>query len=369
MSELRAILSAARELEERGMPMALATIVAVRGSTYRRPGARLLVPASGEPIGTLSGGCFEGEVARTGREVLGDGRSRLVAFDATADGDEVWGLGLGCNGAMEVLVEAGEAVRRVLPLLESGLAGAAPVALVTLLSDPLGARLAMDASRRRWSDLPPPLTESAQSAASAALERGRSSLVELRPESRAFVEVIGPPIRLVVCGAGHDAVPLVGDARALGWRVLVTDVRRRLLSHARFGPEVRFADAAPPDLAAHLEPSVRDFVVVMSHNYLRDLEYVRAVMGTPVRYIGVLGPRARTQRILAELEERGVGLSPADRLKLHAPAGLDIGAEEPTEVARSIVAEILAVDRGRAGGMLRAGEGPIHPRSRGYPPM
>ncbi|MDQ6683348.1 MAG: XdhC family protein [Chloroflexota bacterium] len=160
-------------------------------------------------------------------------------------------------------------------------------------------------------------------------------------------------------------MPLVGEARALGWRVLVTDVRRRLLNHDRFGPEVAFADVAPADLAAGMEPSVRDFVVVMSHNYLRDLEYVRTVIGTPVRYIGVLGPRARTQRILAELAEQGIGLSRADRLKLHAPAGLDIGAEEPAEVARSIVAEILAVDRGRAGGMLRAGEGPIHARSGG----
>jgi xanthine dehydrogenase accessory factor len=163
-------------------------------------------------------------------------------------------------------------------------------------------------------------------------------------------------MRLIVCGAGHDAIPLVRQAAELGWRVAVADVRRALLDLERFPGATDFCDADPEAAAVALEPDARSAVLLMSHNYLRDIAYLRSFLGAPaLAYLGVLGPRGRTEQMLKELGQPGA----VERL--HAPAGLDIGADGPEEVARAIVAEILAVMRGRDGGPLRERSGPIHP--------
>jgi xanthine dehydrogenase accessory factor len=158
-----------------------------------------------------------------------------------------------------------------------------------------------------------------------------------------------------VCGAGHDAIPLVRQAAELGWRVTVADVRQALLDHDRFPEAAAFCDADPEDAAVAMEPDGRTAVVLMSHNYLRDIAYLRSFLGAPSwAYLGVLGPRGRSVQMLQELGR------PEAIERLHAPAGLDIGAETPEEVARAIVAEIMAVVRGHSGGQLRERGGPIH---------
>jgi xanthine dehydrogenase accessory factor len=163
-----------------------------------------------------------------------------------------------------------------------------------------------------------------------------------------------PPMRLIVCGAGHDAIPLVRQAAELGWRVSVADVRRSLLNAERFPGAADFCAADPERAAEAMSPDDRTAVVLMSHNYLRDIAYLRSFVGASWAYLGVLGPRGRTEQMLMELGE------PTGIEQVHAPAGLDIGAEGPEEVARSIVAEILAVTRGRHGGPLRERSAPIH---------
>jgi xanthine/CO dehydrogenase XdhC/CoxF family maturation factor len=157
-----------------------------------------------------------------------------------------------------------------------------------------------------------------------------------------------------VCSAGHDAAPLVRQAAELGWRVTVADVRRALLTHDRFPAAAGFVDADPERAAEAVAPDGSTAVLVMSHNYLRDVAYLRSFLDVPLAYLGVLGPRGRTAQMLAELDR------PEAIDRLHAPAGLDIGAEGPEEVARAIVAEILAVTRRRPGGPLRDRSGPIH---------
>ena len=332
MSELSDLLDAAEALAARGEPMAMATIVATRGSTYRRAGARLLVPAEGEPIGNISGGCLEGDVARIGREVIASGEPRLVEFDLTADDDAVWGYGLGCNGAMELLVEPTPGAVETVAALRSG----SGQCLVTRLTGP-------GAGSHRFE---------ADGVAAAALRDGSPRVEEVEGQ-RVFFEPMLPPLRLVVCGAGHDAIPLVRQAAELGWRVVVADVRRALLNGERF-PGAEFSAADPAQAAAALMPDERTAVVLMSHNYLRDIAYLGALLDSPLAYLGVLGPRGRTEQMLGELGRREV----IDRL--HAPAGLDIGAEGPEEVALAIVVEILAVTRGREGGPLRDRGAPIH---------
>ncbi|HEY8179666.1 MAG TPA: XdhC family protein, partial [Candidatus Limnocylindria bacterium] len=163
-----------------------------------------------------------------------------------------------------------------------------------------------------------------------------------------------PPMRLIVCGAGHDAIPLVRQAAELGWHVTVADVRRALLTADRFPEAGDFCDADPDAAAAAMQPDARAAVVLMSHNYLRDIAYLGSFLGAETAYLGVLGPRGRTEQMLGELGQ------PDAIWRLHAPAGLDIGAEGPEEVARAIVAEILAVTRGRHGGPLRDRQGSIH---------
>ena len=333
MSELSDLLDAADAIVARGESMALATIVASRGFTYRRAGARLLVPAEGEPIGNISGGCLEGDVARIGREVLASGQPRLVEFDMTADNDAVWGYGLGCNGAIELLVEPTAGALASVAALRSG-HGAC---LVTPLSGPdIG-------SHRLETD----------GAAAAALRDGASRMVEVNGE-RVFFEPILPPLRLLVCGAGHDAIPLVRQAAELGWGVVVADVRRALLSPERFPGAVAFSTADPSEAATALAPDERTAAILMNHNYLRDIAYLRSFLDARLSYLGVLGPRGRTERMLREIGR------PDAISRLHAPAGLDIGAEGPEEVAHAIVAEILGVTRGRGGGPLRDRGAPIH---------
>jgi xanthine dehydrogenase accessory factor len=355
---------------ERGEQLALATIVSVRGSTYRRPGARLLVRRDGESVGNISGGCLEGDVERIGREVMASGKPRLALFDLTADGDAVWGYGLGCNGAMELLIEPAEHAAASADALRTAVEQERRCCLVTVIESGVsgvepGARLLIHDDRRVEGTIGGDLGEEVQGLARAALDEGTSRVERLATnagELRMFVEVIQPPPRLLVCGAGHDAIPLVASVARLGWRVVVVDPREQFLTRERFPAAAALLDPPPAELVRAVPVDGRTYAVVMTHNYLRDMEYLRALLDGDAPYIGVLGPRRRTDQLLRELAEQGVVPSDEVRARIHAPAGLDIGADTPEEIAASIVAELLAVQRGRSGGALRDRRAPIHSR-------
>ena len=351
--------------------MALATIVAVRGSTYRRPGARLLVPEEGAPIGNISGGCLEGDVADMARVVMTEGTARLAGWDLTADDDAVWGLGLGCNGAIEVFIEPAEEAAMVAGALRMALEEERPICVVTVLesTDPAvvpGARVVV----RPGPDEDPEGTLGADDVDAEAVEAARELLADERSEVRtlprgvrAFVEVLEPPLRLLVCGAGHDAIPLTRAAAGLGWNPIVVDDRPGFLTTDRYPDASGFLHVESPEQTAKVAPiDGRTIAVVMTHNFLRDKEYLRSLLDSPVAYIGMLGPGARTERLLMELAEEGIELTDRDRERIHGPAGLDLGAEGPEEIAQAIVSEIVAFRRGRAGGFLKERPGPIHDR-------
>ena len=365
MSELTDVLEAIESLSARGERMSLATIVAVRGSTYRRPGARLLVPEEGAPIGNISGGCLEGDVADVARIVMREGVPRIAAWDLTAEDDDVWGLGLGCNGAIEVFVEPAERAAEVAGALRAAIREERPIAMVTVLEgDAAGARVLVRPDGATEGSLGDPSSDGdARAAALEALAEERSSVREVAGR-RSFVEVLDPPLRLVVCGAGHDVVPVVRAGAALGWNVVVADDRPAFLTHERFPDAGGFVALERPDLLAERAPiDERTFVLVMSHAFLRDKEYLRAALGTRARAISLLGPTTRTRRLLDELRDEGVAVRPEDEARIHGPAGLDLGSEGPEEIAAAIVAEIVAVRRGREGGFLRERVGPIHDRA------
>lgn len=357
MSELDDVLTA---LETAGDDVALATIVAVRGSTYRREGARLVVPAEGPPVGNISGGCLEGDVADTAREVMATGRPLVRTFDLTADDEAVWGWGLGCNGAIDVLIEPAANARPFVTALRTAARKHRPVALVTVVDGPgTGARLIVHPNGRTEGDL----GDAARTAGLDALAAGQSRTVALDGGTKVFVEVLEPPLRLVVCGAGHDAIPVVEFGARLGWEVDVVDDRRAMLKGKRFPQATRLVHSQPGVAADSVVTNERTCVVIMSHNFLRDAAYLRSFLGRPLPYLGVLGPAARLQRLLDTLAGDGVTPAPEDLARLHGPAGLDVGAEGPEEIAWAIVAEILAVQRKAGAGFLRDRGGPIHSRA------
>jgi xanthine dehydrogenase accessory factor len=371
MSEIADVLAAIESLSAKGERMALATIVAVRGSTYRRPGARLLVPEDGTPVGNISGGCLEGDVADMARVVMEEGRARLAAWDLTADDDAVWGLGLGCNGAIEVFIEPADRAAEVAHALRTALEEERAICLVTVLESGVdavapGARLVV----RPDGGIEGSLGERAvdAEATSAALELLRTERSEIRTfagDVRSFVEVLEPPLRLVVCGAGHDAIPLVQAASIAGWNVVVVDDRPAFLTEERFPGASDFVHVDDPaTVAKAANVDQRSFVVVMTHNFLRDKEYLRSLLASDAIYIAMLGPAARTQRLLMELADEGVAVTEPVLERLHGPAGLDLGAEGPEEIAQAIIGEIVAVKRGRRGGFLKERPTPIHDRPR-----
>lgn len=372
VSEIADVLTAIESLSSKGERMALATIVAVRGSTYRRPGARLLVPEDGAPIGNISGGCLEGDVADVARVVMQEGTARLAGWDLTADDDAVWGLGLGCNGAIEVFIEPAERAAEVAHALRTALDEQVPISLVTVLESededlvPAGARLVVRPDGPVEGSLGHAAVDAeAIVAAREQLAAERSEIHTLVHGVRAFVEVLEPPLRLLLCGAGHDAVPVTRAAAALGWQAIVVDDRPAFLDPGRFPDAAGFVHVQEPSqVRERAQIDERTCVVVMTHNFLRDKAYLRALLGSPAGYLGMLGPAARTQRLLMELADEGVEISEEDRERIHGPAGLDLGAEGPEEIAQAIVAEIVAVKRRREGGFLKRRPGPIHERPR-----
>ncbi|MDQ5874809.1 MAG: XdhC family protein [Actinomycetota bacterium] len=369
MSETIDVLNAISDLKEQGRPMALATIISVSGSTYRRPGARLLVPDEGASVGNLSGGCLEGEVEDLGRGVMASGESRLTLYDLTADDEVIWGWGLGCNGAIEVFVEPAELAAEIADTLRDAIENERAVAIATVLTSSsqtvsVGARLLVRPNEdRRGSTGVTALDDELEVRAREALLSGRTEAVTVAVsgyEVRAFIESVLPPLRLLVCGAGHDAIPVVKLASELGWRTVVVDDRGEFLDRARFPGAGELVEAQPGEAAAKAGSDRRCYALVMSHNYVRDRDYLKSFLASDVSYIGMLGPQPRTERLLADLATEGIEPS-SDRLSvIHGPAGLDLGSEGPEEIAVAVVAEILAVARAREGGYLRDRSGTIH---------
>lgn len=348
MNDLDAILLAAADCTARGERYGLATVISVRGSSYRRPGARLLVPETGDAVGLVSGGCLEGEAARMTREALARDVPLVFTIDHSQEGDEVWGSGLGCRGILELFAEPAELAADTIQALGAARNAGERTVLLTSL----------DGQRSRLS-----AEEAAALGARAeqAVERGRP----VGLGDAVLVPITSPP-HLVICGAGPDAPPLVEAATALGWRVTVADPRRRLLASAALEP-ARTVEAQPRDAADRVGRQPVSAVVIMTHDYVRDGEYLAGFLGRGIPYLGLLGPRERTDRLLTELATDGVSPSEADRAALHAPAGLDLGADGPAEVALAILAEIQATLRGATGERLRDRRGPIHAADQ--PPM
>lgn len=358
MAELDRILESIHDWSELGVDFALATVIGVRGSTYRGLAARQLVAADGSGVGTVSGGCLDQDLHHIADRVMTSGRPEVVEFDLTADDEATWGWGIGCNGATELLVEPAASAVELAHRIADIRAQQRPTVIVhSLVGEPVGRRGFVSMAHVEG-DVPSSAVEQART----ALVEGWHRLIEA-DGARMLAEVVGAPSRLVVCGAGHDAAPVVRYGAELGFEVTVVDDRRQFLTEDRFPQAAHLVHAQPADLSTVIEMDRRTYVVLMSHNYLRDLDYLRSLIASDVAYIGALGPGARLERLLRDLREEGIVVTQRDIDRLHGPAGLDVGAEGPNEIAWAILAEILAVRRHKEAGFLRARKGPAAHRA------
>lgn len=334
------IFSSIAEWHRRGINFVLATVVGVRGSTYRGLGARQLIAADGTMVGTVSGGCLDNELIAIASEMGPESEPRLAAFDLTADDEAVWGWGIGCNGVTELIIEAAASAHEL-----AGLIDERPAALLHTLSGPeIGSHLALDDGDAEWGE---ELADAKRDGRHRRLHRGGTDYL---------LEILSSPSRLVVCGAGHDAVPLVRLGKELGYQVTVVDDRRAFLTRERFPEASRLVQCAPAELADRIEVDNSTAFVIMSHNFVRDVDFLGSLLGKGAVYIGCLGPGERLERMLKDLNARGLVPGPDDRI--YGPSGLDLGADGPTEIAWSILAEITAVRRNRKGGPLVEKKGP-----------
>jgi xanthine/CO dehydrogenase XdhC/CoxF family maturation factor len=382
MIEVQAIINAFDEANARGERCALATVVSVEGSSYRGPGARMLVCESGLSMGMISAGCLESDVIEHAKRVIKTNLKKLVEYDTTSTSDEiVWGLGLGCNGIVRVLVEPlapqssfVDALRRSIALQ----ADVAPIVVATVFqhspssSTPtsaqieIGSRLIIDENGEASGDLSSSEPGLAIAGDMRAAVREDASGVHVYEwdggTTKVFIETLRPPVQLVVFGAGLDAVPIIELAHGLGWQTEVVDPQARPASSARFSQADKVTLARPETVSEEVRVTPRTLALLMSHNYAHDQALLKFLLASPARYIGVMGSRKRTERMLNELleDDSSFRIKETDGSRLYAPAGLDIGANNPAEIALSIIAEMRTVLADRRGGMLRERQGAIH---------
>jgi xanthine/CO dehydrogenase XdhC/CoxF family maturation factor len=372
LKELADILRLDAQLRAAGVDAALASVVRVQGSSYRRPGARMLIGGDGRTTGGVSGGCLERDVMLRAGGVMESRRPLLVRYDTTLDveGGGGGGYSLGCGGAIDVLIEplrtpAGLQLTNWLEASQT-----IPHAVVTVVSKnhpsaALGSRMAVLESGQIDGEIAnAEATRFIASEIQPALRADQSRLVHMPSAAgnvEVFVEILNPPLKLFVFGAGNDAVPLAGFARALGWRVTLVDVRSSPLDPGRHWDVDRHIRCAIGELVDRVIVDESSAAVAMTHNFAHDRRLIEWLASKNLRYLGLLGPRHRTDQLLGDFRVRD----------LRSPVGLDLGADNPEEVALAIVAEITAVLHGRSGLALSAHGGPIHGaenQSRGVSP-
>lgn len=375
MKEIMDIINAFDQAEREGKQTALATVVRVEGSSYRREGARMLITEDGELTGAISGGCLEGDALRKALFVMHEKKAKLVVYDTSNEDDVEVGFQLGCNGIIHVLIEPidPDEENHPISLLKEAINTRQYSVLATLFSlnrDGIqkGTCLLLKADetlvetlndKTLMSLLLPDVKE--------ALVNDTSSISNYEHEDKeltAFINIIKPQVSLVIIGAGNDAIPIVKMGELLGWKVTVADGRPNYANKKRFSSGCQVVVAKPEQIFSSIDADSQTMFVLMTHNYNYDLAMLRLLMLRDVRYIGILGSGGKMSRMMEELRNEGMDINKG-LSKLYGPVGLDIGAETPEEIGLSIVAEIQAVLSGHAMKHLRFQDAPIHPRAAG----
>jgi xanthine dehydrogenase accessory factor len=356
------------EEERRGV---LATVVDVEGSAYRRPGAKMILPEAGEGIGHITAGCLEDEVQRIAADVLADGTPRLERYDLMEGDDDVWGLGVGCNGIIDILLEPlDESYGPAVDAFEAG----SRVAVMTVLEGdvPQGSRAYYDPEGDGVESVgaesfPTAVADALREAASTLALRGRADTVSVEvdgTEYRVFVDGVRAPPKLVVFGSGHDVGPIAELASKNGFRTTVVGFRGSVDLESRFPDADATATTTPARLRENLDIDFDDqtYVVVASHNFVDDRLAVEELLETEAPYVGLMGPHERFEEMLGAFRDEGTEFDAAQLDRVYTPIGLDLGGGEPYQIATSIVSEAMAVHNDCEPGHLRERSGHIHER-------
>jgi xanthine dehydrogenase accessory factor len=341
MKELLEICTALQQLGDK--PCALATVINVEGSAYRRPGARMLLTPEGESWGMVSGGCLESDVLDHARRALQSGRPRLVRYDSTSDDDIIFGTGLGCNGIIDVFIEPAtkelsdafvRAVQRCHKTREPG----AVATLVGNHDDSNRTNEHAFLTDEEWIG-----SESLASLLNVSSVPPNKTALTCEYGAPVFIQQLLPPVHLVIFGGWLDVIPLIRMGKEVGFAITVIDPRQRLSSRRLFQDADSVLLCPAEEALRQIEFDDRSVAVVMNHHVERDQETLAALSSRSVNYVGTLGPKRRQERMLNGLRDNGVLISDKFAEALRGPVGLDIGAKTPEEIALSIMAEILSV--------------------------
>jgi xanthine dehydrogenase accessory factor len=366
------VLDRARDVldgDERGV---LATIVDVEGSAYRRPGAKMVVPEDGAGVGHITAGCLEGEVQDLAAEVLATGRPRVETYDLRPDAeDDVWGLGVGCNGVLDILLEPiDESYRPVVDAVDAGRA----VGVVTVVDaddpDATGARAYYDPREGAFAtpegtappaEFPVALEGDLADVVADLTGAGRADSVTV-DGTTVFVDGLAPPEELLVVGTGHDVGPVVDVGKRAGFSVTVVGFRGVTATEDRFPAADEVVATSPANLGSAVDLDGDTYAVVATHNFVDDRLAVESLLESPVAYVGLMGPPERFEEMRDEFRAEGTTFEDDQLDRLYTPVGLDLGGGSPHQIALSIVGEVLAVANGRSPRHLREREGSIHER-------
>ena len=369
MKEIGDIVRAFDLAQSEGKRSALATVVHVEGSSYRRPGARMLVTEDGQLTGAISGGCLEGDALRKALFAINQQQNKLVTYDTTGDDDVQFGVQLGCNGIVHILFEPIDDRRACHPirLLRELIGERRDAVLVTLFSrdrsleQPGTGLLYRDNSVKIA--LPGDWQRLVMADVTGVAGKRVSAFKEYAYNDKrynGFIEFIAPPPALVIAGAGNDVLPLVELTAMLGWHTTVVDGRAHHATTRRFAKADKVLVSMPDKVLEQLAPDNQTFFLLMTHNYNYDLSLLKGLVTKGFPYIGILGPRKKLDRMLDELRAGGMVLGVEQLAAIHSPVGLDIGAETAEEIAVSIVAEIKTFLSGAAAVSLKEKIDPIH---------
>ena len=358
MKELQEILGKISNFapDERAI---LATVIDVVGSGYRRPGARMLIDENGHSVGTVSGGCLEADVLERAKKVLETGESVVITYDTTQDENSVFGLSMGCRGIVRILLEKVSNENKLFDFMKAVFSERKSFSTATLITSndenlETGSRVFFTDSKIISSDFKSEFSD-------LLIENApeNTSKLQIFEFGEVFYETINPPLNLLLFGAGYDALPMINFAKEIGWRVTAIDHRAAFANAERLTEADEIIVSASENLSDEIFTDENSVAVIMTHNYERDRNILRLLLHSKCQYVGALGPKHRTLKLLEEIGEK---FSADDLSKLHAPIGLDIGADTPEAIALSIVAEIQAVLAKRGGGFLRDRKGSIYNR-------
>jgi xanthine/CO dehydrogenase XdhC/CoxF family maturation factor len=374
MKEIREIINAYNKARINEKRLALATLVHLNGSSYRRPGARMIVDEEGQLTGAISGGCLEGDALRKAVFCIHTQVPKLVVYDTSDEEDATIGIQLGCSGIIQVLFEPIDENDPLNPieLLKRAIHKRQNTVLVTLYAsqikkgDTVGTSILLEDSgefhnNSSFQFIPETLMQDIKD----TLTVKKSSFKSYQQNDNtfnAFLSFISPPISLVIVGAGNDAIPLQSIAETLGWEVIIVDGRHTYAKIERFSSACQIIVSKPEKVLEQIPIDEKTVFVLMTHNYNYDYAILKALLGKNVPYIGALGPKKKLDNMITDLKAENIFLNEKQKNIIYGPVGLELGAETPAEIALSITAEIMSVMNNKEAVSLRNLLTEIHPR-------